>query len=307
MYRRGIFFLFVFLCLVIAITGCDWNPFKSNNGGGVVPPEPAYPVVDDAPCWSPDGSTIVFYHLHITRIDSSGCYHVDMDSTGLWCINPDGSNKRMFLNLTEWSAGSPDWSPDGKWIAFVKGARIWKVKANGGSLTQLTFGRRTFFPDWSPDGKKIAYDQSISTGTHPRGIWIMNADGSNDRLVIEYARCPDWSPDGTKIVYDGIYVADTNGTNMELIHQGGEYPVWSPDGSKIAFTSDEGITIMNADGTNLISLGALGYKPSWSPEGKIIVYTGWTEKPYNPRHNGVLYIIDTDGAGKRQLTFGPEH
>ena len=99
---------------------------------------------------------------------------------------------------------------------------------------------------------------------------------------------------------------DTNGTNIELIHQGGDYPVWSPDGSKIAFASDEGITIMDANGSNVVSPGVLGYMPSWSPDGNQIVYTGWTEKAYNPRHNGVLYIINADGSNKRQLTFGPD-
>ncbi|MEA3431120.1 MAG: hypothetical protein U9R01_00345 [candidate division WOR-3 bacterium] len=296
--KRLLITIGVFVMLVLA--GC--RPGDDNYVGEW----PAYPIVDDGPCWSPDGSIIVFYHRHITRIDSCGAYNLDMDSTGLWFINPDGTNKRMFLNLRGGSAGLPDWSPDAEWIAFVKDARIWKIKVNGDSLTQLTFNRRTFFPDWSPDGKKIAYDQSISTETHPRGIWIMDADGGNDHLVIDYVRSPDWSPDGSKLAYDGIYVADTNGTNIELIHEGGTDPVWSPDGSKIAFASDEGISIMNADGSNTVSLGVWGYMPSWSPDGNQIVYTGWTEKPYNPRHNGVLYIINADGSNKRQLTFGPD-
>ncbi|MEA3431944.1 MAG: hypothetical protein U9R01_04600, partial [candidate division WOR-3 bacterium] len=203
-------FITIGVFAMLVLTGCGWNPFGPGDGGEIRPPTPIYPQFDDSPCFSPDGSTIVFYHVHVTYIDSSeGAYDVDLDSTGLWFINPDGTNKRMFLNLTEWSAGSPDWSPDGEWLAFDKGARIWKIKVNGDSLTQLTFNRRTFFPDWSPDGKKIAYDQSISTVTHPRGIWIMDADGSNDHLVIDYGRCPDWSPDGSKIAYNGIYVADT--------------------------------------------------------------------------------------------------
>ncbi|MBA7603650.1 Tol-Pal system protein TolB [subsurface metagenome] len=300
--------------------GCGQFGPRDKNGAAE-PPTPVYPVIDDSPCWSSDGSTIVFYHAHITRIDSCGSYNVDKDSTGLWFINPGGTNKRMFLQ----GGDLPDWSPDGEWIVFAGNARIWKIKVNEDSLTQLTFDRRTFFPDWSPDGKKIAYDQSTTTGTHPRGIWMMNADGSNDHLVIQYWRDPDWSPDGSKFVYKGgpgstnaesqIWVADTNGANTkQLTFQGiaNRYPVWSPDGSKIAFSaSAEGegprIWIMNADGSNLKKLTEEGGStPCWSPDGNQIVYTGWTEKYYNPRHNGVLYIINGDGTNKRQLTFGPD-
>ena len=289
------------------LTGCGWNPFGPGDGSE---PRGFFPwplgAIDYDPAWSPDGSTTIYYH--------AANYGDSTDTCGLYFINPDGTDRRLFLNAT---VDNPDWSPDGEWIAFSSlHACIWKIKVNGDSLTQLTFNRRTFCPDWSPDGKKIAYNQSVSTETHPPGIWIMDADGSNDHLVFEGATCPDWSPDGSKIVRDGIYVADTNGTNTELIHQGGRHPVWSPDGSKIAFISTDeneyGLWIMNSNGDNphCLTQDICFYPCSWSPDGEYIVYTSGLEGStmigdsavYAPG-DGRLWVINADGTDKYQLTF----
>ncbi len=237
------------------------------------------------PAWSLDGNFIAYEY---------GGNQYGTDTAGIFIFDLRDSTSRYLIY-----GWNPDWSPDGEWIVFVANARIWKIKVNGDSLTQLTFDRRTFFPDWSPDGKKIAYDQSATTETHPRGIWIMDADGSNDHLIIPIWRVPDWSPDGSKIAYKGIYVADTNGTNIELIHQGGGHPAWSPDGSKIAFSAYAGgkvphIWIMNADGSNLKKLTEEGGdRPCWSPDGSKIAYTN--------TKLGEIWVMNPDGTEKRKL------
>jgi WD40-like Beta Propeller Repeat len=58
---------------------------------------------------------------------------------------------------------APDWSPDGKRIAFNRflpgeGNRIFTVAPNGKALTQRTFGGpNDVHPAWSPDGTRIAF------------------------------------------------------------------------------------------------------------------------------------------------------
>ncbi len=66
----------------------------------------------------------------------------------------------------------PDWSPDGRRIAFSRqeprgrGASIWVVRRDGGGLVRLTDGRQTVdvMPAWSPDGQWIAYASSPLAG-----------------------------------------------------------------------------------------------------------------------------------------------
>ena len=59
------------------------------------------------------------------------------------------------------SGSKSSWGTSG-WIAFTQASapnwNIWKVKANGDSLTQLTFNGNSFRPLWSPDGTQIGYE-----------------------------------------------------------------------------------------------------------------------------------------------------
>ena len=64
------------------------------------------PGIDTDPSFSPDGSKIVF------ESDRSG-------SQQLYIMNADGSNQRRISFGGGWYA-SPEWSPDGEWIAFTR-------------------------------------------------------------------------------------------------------------------------------------------------------------------------------------------
>ena len=64
------------------------------------------PGVDTDADFSPDGSKIVF------ESDRSG-------SQQLYIMNADGTNVRR-LSFGGACYGSPEWSPDGEWIAFTK-------------------------------------------------------------------------------------------------------------------------------------------------------------------------------------------
>lgn len=83
----------------------------------------------------------------------------------------------------------PDWSPDRRWVAFVRqerGARsssLWIVRRDGGGLARLTgFDEVVTTPAWRGDGRLIAYAASPLAGGS-FDIWTVAPDGSPPRRV----------------------------------------------------------------------------------------------------------------------------
>ena len=142
---------------------------------------------------------------------------------------------------------SPNWSPDGNWIAFRRcDEQIWIMDTLGGSLTNLTRnGMRNGLPVWSPDGWRIAYAATLSPGVTTWQFYTMNADGSNQVQLTHDpvgAVDPTWSPDGRRIAYAGgccdaetmdIYIVNADGsgqpTNITNTPKLAErWPAWRP-------------------------------------------------------------------------------
>ncbi len=144
-----------------------------------------HPNIDTSPSWSPTGRQIAFVS------DRSGTPQV-------WVMDSDGSNLRRLV--TEGGhCDSPDWSPDGKWIAYSwQAPRQWKhdifvLEVATGRINQLTTGLGSKEnPHWSPDSRHIVF-QSTRTGS--KQIFIMNAEGDNQRQITAYGENenPAWS------------------------------------------------------------------------------------------------------------------
>ncbi|HSN73659.1 MAG TPA: hypothetical protein VL334_01055 [Anaerolineae bacterium] len=77
------------------------------------------------------------------------------------------------------------------------GGNIYLMNADGSGLRRLTYG---FDPAFSPDGRQVAFTR----WDEPRGLWVINVDGSGERLLIgaNRARSPTWTPDGAVIVFE---------------------------------------------------------------------------------------------------------
>ena len=104
------------------------------------------------------------------------------------------------------------------WRCTTLNFDIYSMDADGGNRLRLTeHAERDQRAAWSPDGQMIAFE---SQRDGDKSIWLMDADGSNKRKVVE-GREPSWSPDGKQIAFtssafdgnDEIYLAGVDGSN----------------------------------------------------------------------------------------------
>jgi Tol biopolymer transport system component/DNA-binding winged helix-turn-helix (wHTH) protein len=144
---------------------------------------------DALPAVSPDGRSVVYVS------DRSGS--LELYVTGLTVGAPD-------VQLTANGARNtnPEWSPDGKWIAFqsTRPAGIWIVPAAGGAVQRIVdFGSD---PSWSPDSERLAFVSNDGSASLRSVLWTARRDGT-ERKALDIGSplpggfaMPSWSHSG---------------------------------------------------------------------------------------------------------------
>jgi Tol biopolymer transport system component len=218
--------------------------------------------------WSPDGRRLAF----------DGRAYDTLFDFDIFVARFDGSRVRR---LTRGPARdtSAAWSPDGRWIAFMRTPRerampsVWVAPADGGRARRVAAGGP---PAWSPDGR-------IAIPTIG-GVGLFARDGRRTGTIqIEgLSELAAWSPDRRRILFTSfvggtadVYVANADGSRVRRLtrHPGEDVAAaWSPDGSRILFTSDRAgnhdVYVMRLDGTGLVNLTrnrADDWATTWAP------------------------------------------
>jgi Tol biopolymer transport system component len=166
-------------------------------------------------------------------------------------VKPDGTGKRR---LTQEGKQNffPEWSPDGKRIAFTSdrsgSPQILVIDADGSNPKQLTTEGGNMVPTWSPNGKRLAF---VSNRSGHFEIWAMESDGTHQKQLTKtdtavWNNSAAWSPDGRRIAFYStrsghfaIWVTDPDGGHLTQLtsRYGDRYPdsnapAWSPPRDK---------------------------------------------------------------------------
>jgi Tol biopolymer transport system component len=271
---------------------------------------------DGLPAWSSKKDAIAFLTTRDTTFAS--IYRMDVK----------GEELTLLVSDMPIIATSPNWSPNGEWLAFDIGqsgqSDVYVVSYDGEEVRNLTdHPSANRFQDWSPDSEKIMFtsNRDDQTTNYPV-IYELSLEGGETTALSDKnvaSALASWSPDGSKIAFASdqegdveIYLMDRDGKNLIRLTESvgfDGFPEWSPDGSKIAFITfrDENpeIYVMDPDGSNQINLtndpgqDASGGGFSWSSDGSQILFD--TDRDGNFE----VYVMEADGSNPTNLTNHP--
>jgi dipeptidyl aminopeptidase/acylaminoacyl peptidase len=175
------------------------------------------------------------------------------------------------------------YSPNGRYLAYIKGGDIWLYDQQTKRSRNLTRTPqvREYDPVWSPDGRRIAFlagptsdDDSIG-GVVPA---VINLDGTNRQQLTENF---------------GSYRSVT----------------WSPDGKRIAYAhpeeiGDTGVVISELDAANRVREGAGSVlcPGEFGLEGVFFISASWS--PCRPEEVAVFFTECRDGPTREEILSG---
>jgi Tol biopolymer transport system component len=239
------------------------------------------------PVFSPDGAQIAYV----------ACHPFYEEIHNIHVMNQDGTEPQA---LTTTNMDSyPDFSRDGKYIAFVSGRdrslEIYRMRADGNDQQRLTFvedrpeqrvgpAPTNRSPVHAPDGESIVFVcLPLGPSQHPE---------HGNRYVLQPGQ---------------IHRIHCNGTGRQALVtlEGGCHdPQFSPDGTWLAFRSQSHVCLTRPDGSGLVRLrDSYGMCESFHPEGNRIVFASCRDRRFEQaRRNWDLYCIDIQGGELQRLS-----
>ena len=258
---------------------------------------------------SPDGRWVAYT---VTQTN----FKDDAFVTQIWVANtsaPAAANVQLTRGSK--SSSSPQWSPDGKWLAFTSDRvadrhQIFAIRPDGGEAVQLT---RSETPvsnfEWSDDGRTIAY---VATEPQTKAAKDHKEQYGDFQVVRkDYTFAHLWTFDVAAALKEPVVGRQrTKGRDFSI----GAFS-WSPDGTRIAFsatinpdfvqsaTSDIYMLDLGRDDVKkIVSQPGPDNSPRFSPDGKQLVFSSAMGHKLFFHANSRLAVVSAAGGTPRSIT-----
>lgn len=250
---------------------------------------------------------------------------VDLDknrtTSKIWLVDGDDPPRPITSGTND---GSPEWSPDGRFITFV-GQRgdddakhtlnVLPADGPGEVRTLASFAEPPATPRWSPDGRTVAftvrsrderYDADDESWQAPRKIERFFSRLDNVGWILDRPR--------------HVYVVAADGTSAPRNLTPGPFQhdgvSWLPDSSAVVTSAQrhdtwdldlaENLYLVPIDGGDPVQLTENGHnfdRPAVSPDGTQVAFLGYENAELDPQNTRVG-VVPVGGGRHRFVSEG---
>jgi len=247
----------------------------------------------------------------------------EANNKSIYLSDEQGKTRIKVLDCpTHDGCGYPAVSLKGKQIAFYgkyDKRKTWSIHTadiDGNNIRRLTNVKNVWDsgPAWSPDGKTIVFAREYKdvNGNRPEEIWLMNADGTEQRQIKALeGGAPEFTQDGrllfqSKAKPSQISIANIDGSNVIQLTNDDTNNMSakiSPDGSQIAYLSNrdgnQEVYVMSIDGFNqqrLTRNRVEEWDPAWSADGSKVFFSSQNVYGFYD-----IYKVNKDGSSIKKI------